>query len=181
MFFLNGHDESLQFDDQYSFHIDDRFVFAGSSLPFAATDIGATTAAMISGNASLSLRGASAKATAHIHDPNEARPEGLTLVFDQVVEDMVLITTAPTNVDCVYGSFKCDSSSAEMVMDVNCLIIGDAAITDGEHGKLTCHRCALILTSSGSDGQLKKRIGVLSLPKDLQVFEATVVSSFDLV
>lgn len=120
-------------------------------------------------------------ATAH---PNAINQEihvhkDLTLIFEHDIEDMVLISTTQMNTDCTWGTF--DSFRLEPGTSVYCLVIGSKAGINRESGQKTPYYCALVLKSCASNDQLKERIGVLSLPKHLQVFEHALEHNLDLI
>jgi hypothetical protein len=165
--FPNGHDDSFQ--------VDHRFVFVDSHLPFTATDIDIMTP----GNASLSLRTASIEATAHCCSLENTSPKDLTLVFEQEVEEMVLLTMTHMNTDWDWTTP--DSAQSVGIVSVQCLMIGNTIATDWESEEESSYHCMLVLKPSRSDFRLYERIGVLSLPQSLEIFETLRESCFGLV
>jgi hypothetical protein len=165
--FPTGHDDTFQ--------VDGRFAFLKSGLPFAATGCNA----IVPGTASLSLRAAVVLATAHPNAFDHDFHKDLTLVFEQDIEDMVLITTTQMNMDCTWETL--DGFVLEPGTLVHCLIVGNKASVNWESGRKTQYCCALVLKSSALDDQLKERIGVLSLPTHLKLFELASEHMFGLI
>lgn len=165
--FPAGHDETFQADD--------RFSFLHTDIPFAATDFKVAAPAI----ESISLRGVSVAATAHPHAPDDAAWKDLTLVFEQDVEDIVLITVAEMNIDCTW---KCPNPCpVETGSTIYCLLVGKKVDTDWESGQQTRYQCTLVLKPSALETIMLERLGVVSVAEHLGLFETAPETSFQLI
>jgi hypothetical protein len=165
--FPAGHDDTFQ--------VDDRFCFLNTDIPFAATDFGIVTPAM----ESISLRGISVAATVHPRGLDEFTWKDLVLVFEQDVEDIVLITVAEMNIDCTWK--PPNPCPLEAGSTVHCLLVGNKINTDRESGQRTRYQCTLVMKPSSPDTRMLERVGVLSVAEHLRIFQMTAESSFNLI
>ncbi|KAH7357083.1 heterokaryon incompatibility protein-domain-containing protein [Rhexocercosporidium sp. MPI-PUGE-AT-0058] len=166
--FPAGHDDT--------FKADYRFSFLSTDIPFAATDYNLTTPAA---HHSISLRGVSRAATAHPKILEAASWKDSTLVFEQEVEDLVLISVAQMNLDCTWKSP--DTCPLEAGTELHCLMVGNKVNKDRESGRETQYQCSLVLKASSLNLQLFERVGVLSATEDLGLFHLASESLFEVI
>jgi hypothetical protein len=165
--FPAGHDDTFQ--------VDNRFLFLETDIPFAATDFTPITPTM----ESILVRGVSVAATAHPHSLDDFVLKDLVLVFEQDIEDIVLVTVAEMTVDCNWKSP--DARPLQAGSTVHCLLVGSKVDTDLESGKKTRYQCTLVLKPSSSDTQMLERVGVMTVKEDLGIFHLGLESSLKLI
>ncbi|KAE9364356.1 HET-domain-containing protein [Stipitochalara longipes BDJ] len=165
--FPAGHDDTFQADD--------RFGFVNTDIPFAATEFNLVAPAM----ESISLRGVSIAATAHPYNLDDVSWKDLMLVFEQDVEDTVLISVAQMNIDCTWKSPN--PCPLEFGTELYCLLVGEKVNKDWESGQETRYQCTLVLKDSALDMHLFERVGVLSVAENLGLFQVAPESSFKLI
>jgi hypothetical protein len=165
--FPAGHDNTFQ--------VDDRFRFLDTDIPFAATDFSLVTPTM----ESISLRGVFVAATTHPYSLDDVMWNDVALVFEQDVDDIVLITVTEMNVDCTWKSPN--ACPLEAGTTVYCLLVGSKINTDLEFDQKTRYQCTLVLKPSSLDTQLSERVGLMSVPEELGIFQAAAESSFKLI
>jgi hypothetical protein len=165
--FPAGHDDTFQ--------VDDRFRFLDTDIPFAATDSSLVMPTM----ESISLSGVFVAATAHPYSLDDLTWKDVVLVFEQDIEDIVLITVTEINIDFTWKSPN--ACPLETGTTVHCLLVGNKTNTDLESGQKTRYQCTLVLKPSSLDTQLSERVGLMSVPEDLGIFQAVAESSFKLI
>jgi hypothetical protein len=165
--FAAGHDDTFQ--------VDDRFRFLETDIPFAATDVSLVTPKM----ESIWLRGVAVTATAHTQGPDDFTWKDLVIVFDEDIEDTVLITMTAMNIDCTWKSPNACPLAAGST--VYCLLVGTKIYVDWDTNKQTRYQCTLVLKASPRDTQMLERIGVMNIEEHLGIFHTATESSFQLV
>lgn len=165
--FPAGHDDTFQ--------VDDRFRFLETDIPFAATDFNLVTPKM----ELIWLRGVAVTATAHPQSPDDFTWKDLVIVFDEDIEDTVLITMTAMNIDCTWKSPNACPLAAGST--VYCLLIGTKIYVDSYSNKQTRYQCTLVLKASPRDTQRLERIGVMNIEEHLGIFHTATESSFQLV
>ncbi|PVH81233.1 HET-domain-containing protein [Cadophora sp. DSE1049] len=165
--FPAGHDDT--------FKADYRFGFLSTDIPFAATEFNLSTPAMHS----ISLRGASRAATAHPKTLAAPSWKDSTLVFEQDVADLVLISLAQMNLDCTWKSPH--TCPLEAGTEFHCLLVGNKVNKDWESGQETRYQYTLVLKVSALNLHLFERVGVLSAAEDLGLFHLAPESSFEII
>jgi len=118
-------------------------------------------------------------ATAHPYSLDDLTWSDVVLVFEQDIEDIVLITVTEINIDFTWKSPN--ACPLEIGTTVHCLLVGNKINTDLESGKKTRYQCTLVLKPSSLDTQLSERVGLMSVPEDLGIFQAVAESSFKLI
>ncbi|KAG9229836.1 heterokaryon incompatibility protein-domain-containing protein [Amylocarpus encephaloides] len=163
--FPAGHDDT--------FRVDDQFRFVDTDVPFAATDLSIVGAKFVL------LHGLSATATAHPRSPEDAAWKDLVLVFEQDVEDAVLVTAMEMDFDCTWKSPN--HCPLKVGCTVYCLLVGNKINTDWESGQRTQYQCALVLRQSVANVCLFERVGVISIVGHSGIFQRKDELSFKLI
>jgi hypothetical protein len=158
-----------------TFQVDDRFRFLGTDIPFTATDFSLVKPT----TESISLRGLSVAATAYPHSLHDFSWKDLVLVFEQDVEDVVLVTIAEMDIDCTWKSPN--PCPVEAGSTVHCLLVGNKVNTDWESDQKTGYQCTLVVKPSPLDTQMFERVGVMSVEERLEIFQKAPESSFKLI
>jgi len=128
---------------------------------------------------SISLSGVFVAATAHPYSLDDLTWKDVVLVFEQDIEDIVLITVTEINIDFTWKSPN--ACPLETGTTVHCLLVGNKTNTDLESGQKTRYQCTLVLKPSSLDTQLSERVGLMSVPEDLGIFQAVAEFSFKLI
>ena len=160
-------------DDTFQAH--ERFRFLGTDIPFAATGFSLATPTM----ESISLRGVAVAATAHPHSLDNVARKDFALVFEQDIEDIILVTVAETNIDCTWKSPN--TCPVEVGTTIYCLLVGSKINTDWESGHQDRYLCTLVLKQSAANSQVQERVGVMSIAERLGIFQMNAEFSFTLI
>jgi hypothetical protein len=158
-----------------TFQVDDQFRFLETDIPFAATDFSLITPK----TESIWLRGVAVTATAHPQCPDDFTWKDLVIVFDEDIEDIVLITLTAMNIDCTWKSPN--ACPLEAGSTVYCLLVGTKISVDRDSHKQTRYQCTLVLKPSPRDTQRVERIGVMNIEEHIGIFHTATESSFQLV
>jgi hypothetical protein len=152
--FPSGHDETFQEDN--------RFAFLDSDLSTTATESNTGTQ-----NGTLMIRGAAVEA---ISCPCQSlrSSQDLTLIFEQDVDDFVLVTTLGMSSD-VTGSVFGDYPLKDGVV-VSCLLIGKMIDDNWEFQEEVKYYCTIVLRSSVAVSGSYERIGVLDIKESTGIF-----------
>ncbi|CAG8974773.1 hypothetical protein HYALB_00000385 [Hymenoscyphus albidus] len=116
--FITKHDDTFQADE--------RFGLAGTNIPLGpleSTLVNPTTK-------SISLHGAFVTTTMHPYDLANRKWDDLLLIFEQDIDDAVVITTAEMNIDCPWKSSTGCALAAGSI--AYCLLVGHSRRMDLE-------------------------------------------------
>ncbi|KAH8597733.1 heterokaryon incompatibility protein-domain-containing protein [Bisporella sp. PMI_857] len=156
--FPAGHDEI--------FEIDRRFAYVNTDMPVVVMDSNFGTP-----NKAIWIQGAVVTAiSCALCEPVDGE-NVLILVFEQDVDDAVLITTIGMKLD-VTGS-TAESPPVEYGTTVYCIIVGSTAESDYISSEQVTYLCTCVLRMSLAIPDSLERIGVLDIREDTGIFQTT--------
>ncbi|TVY80265.1 hypothetical protein LSUE1_G006504 [Lachnellula suecica] len=173
---LSGHEAGVIFtafhDD--TFRLDRRFRYLDTDMTPKAAD---SSFALPDDAGTLFTEGAAVSAIASYHSAIDIDAEGIVVVFDCDVDDMVVVSTIGMNFD-VTGSKSLGSIDGTAI---SCLLIRAISEDDFELEFPPLYICTLVLQPSKRAPGSYERIGVLDIRGDLGICQGAEVGKFSIV
>jgi hypothetical protein len=156
-----------------TFKADVKFSYLGTDMPVSAIESNFTKY-----DDALYVQGVYRTAIAWPRQVNFIQKD-LILVFDDDIEDIVLITTSKTNVDVTWDTTNL--CPVEAGATVFCMLVGAMIEDVDEMDQRIPYHCALVLRLSTSVHGAYKRIGILEVNEDQGIFENASEQQFKLL
>jgi hypothetical protein len=163
IFFAAGDDESFVADEGFG------FLFTDPLLKSTESDLG-------SGSGANCVKSAFASAIACSAAGVDGQKQGVLLIFDTDIDDMVLITIIHMKMDDS-PEFEKSNTSRE----VSCLIVGSTIEKDWETDQQTRYFCMLALQPSPEIPGAWERIGILDVREDVGLHQDLEEKIFKLI
>ncbi|KAH6677603.1 heterokaryon incompatibility protein-domain-containing protein [Halenospora varia] len=166
--FPAGHDES--------FKIDSRFAYINTDMPLEAMDSNFGTP-----NKEIRIRGAvvtaiccagceaNGEANDEANDEENDEENALTILFEQEVNDAILITSLGMNLDAIGHSQE--HTFTENGSTVHCILIGSKTEAHWTCDDQVTYLCTCVLKMPTSVSDHMERIGVLDIRDDTGIFD----------
>jgi hypothetical protein len=178
--FPAGHDES--------FKIDSRFAYINTAMPLGAMDSKFGTS-----NKEIYVRGAVMMAICCVgyesngyengeekyendktDDKSDEEKDGettLTLIFEQDLEDTIIITTLRMTLDTTRHSQQYHTPTSNYNSTVYCLLVGSTTEAHWTRDDQIIYLCTCVLRAPTASSDHMERIGVLDIRDDLGIFD----------
>ena len=155
--FPAGHDAN--------FKTDRRFAYVNTDMPVTAMDSNFGTP-----NKAIWIRGAVVTAISCAHSEPVEKENTLILVFEQDVEDAILITIIGMKLD-VTGSTT-ESTPMEYGATIHCILVGSTVEDDWDSDDQVTYLCTCVLRMPIAIPDSLERIGVLDIREDTGIFHS---------
>ncbi|CAG8958602.1 hypothetical protein HYFRA_00009919 [Hymenoscyphus fraxineus] len=160
LFFITKHDDTFQADE--------RFRLIDTNIPLGPLESNLVSPP----TKSISLHGAFVTATIHPYNLESRNLHDLLLIFEQDIDDTVLITTAEMNIDSSTGCTFAAGSTAY------CLLVGHSRRMDLESRREFEYQNIIVLQQTSENRKVFERVGIIAIEKDLGIFDEASESEF---
>jgi hypothetical protein len=150
-----------------SFKVDSRFTYVSTDMPVAAMDSNFGTS-----NNAIWIKSAVVAALCCAPSQPTEEENPLLLLFDQDIEDAILITSIGMKLDVTARA--ANSKQVNQSSTVHCLLIGSMTEADWESDDGVTYLCTCVLRKSEINSNSLERIGILDIREDTGIFHSAL-------